>query len=268
MLEKNSQQISEEEAPYDANFLIKMDEQIEETSQSFYLEGLKPVLFEFFERFDRFAVISYDNELRGELRTLFDAEMIDRMADEAQYDEEKAKTSKTKDLLYEKMNLDNNIKLFESILNEKNEKGLNSVFIEQMLKKLNAEKKILERKLDEISSQVENALKPYYRADSCVETINERTPVKIEKPRITNDEQKMNALKEIFTFYARQHVQNSKNKTFDLMKSELESIDLGEFIKFAKDFEICLKKENYVEIFKRTAENRHEMTFFEFKVIF
>lgn len=49
-------------------------------------------------------------------------------------------------------------------------------------------------------------------------------------------------LQEIFLFYCRQHVMLGKKATFDDIKKEVRQLSLGDFIKFAKDFEIELSK--------------------------
>jgi len=46
-------------------------------------------------------------------------------------------------------------------------------------------------------------------------------------------------LQEIFSFYCRQHL--GKKPTFDDMERETQMLNLGDFVKFGKDFEIALK---------------------------
>jgi hypothetical protein len=49
---------------------------------------------------------------------------------------------------------------------------------------------------------------------------------------------RMKVLKEIFDFYGKQTNLLGKNPTFDQINSNLQSLNLGEFLKFCADFEI------------------------------
>lgn len=56
-----------------------------------------------------------------------------------------------------------------------------------------------------------------------------------------------------------------KNPTFDQIKKEVRNLNLGEFIKFSKDFEFKLPKDAVMKIFKRLAVYSREMYFTQFK---
>lgn len=70
---------------------------------------------------------------------------------------------------------------------------------------------------------------------------------------LTVEEQKLQNLQEIFLIYCRQHVMTGKNPTFEDIKREVRNLNLGEFLKFCKDFEIPVTKQKALEVFKRTA---------------
>lgn len=57
-----------------------------------------------------------------------------------------------------------------------------------------------------------------------------------------------------------------KNPTFDDIKKEVRNLNLGEFIKFCKDFDINLPKEVVMKVFKKTAVYSREMYFTNFKI--
>lgn len=56
-----------------------------------------------------------------------------------------------------------------------------------------------------------------------------------------------------------------KHSTFEDIKREARNMNLGEFIKFTKDFSIALPKTVVSSVFKRTALYSREMYFTNFK---
>jgi hypothetical protein len=57
----------------------------------------------------------------------------------------------------------------------------------------------------------------------------------------------------------------NKHQTFEEIKREQRNMNLGEFIKFTKDFSIELPKTVISSVFKRTALYSREMYFNNFK---
>jgi|LauGreDrversion4_2_1035121.scaffolds.fasta_scaffold529606_2 hypothetical protein len=58
---------------------------------------------------------------------------------------------------------------------------------------------------------------------------------------------------------------SGKHATFEEIKREARNMNLGEFIKFSKDFNIDLPKTVVSSVFKRTALYSREMYFTNFK---
>lgn len=56
-----------------------------------------------------------------------------------------------------------------------------------------------------------------------------------------------------------------KHQTFEEIKNEARNMNLGEFIKFTKDFAIDLPKTVVSSVFRRTAVYSREMYFTNFK---
>ena len=75
-------------------------------------------------------------------------------------------------------------------------------------------------------------------------------------------------IKEIFDFYTRQHLMIGKKATFEQIQYEMSNMNMGEFMKFCKDFKIAVSKQRCAEIFKRTAKNSKEMFLEHFKETF
>ena len=61
-----------------------------------------------------------------------------------------------------------------------------------------------------------------------------------ESKKLTKNELIDNSLKEVFDFYARQHIQN--NQGFQEMQEGMKKIDLGEFNGFLRDFKLNLPR--------------------------
>ena len=66
-------------------------------------------------------------------------------------------------------------------------------------------------------------------------------------------------LAEIHAFYAKQHTMLGKKPTFIEIQHNNTTINLGEYMKFCKDFNIKISKSKCTEVFKKTAVNSIEM---------
>ena len=95
---------------------------------------------------------------------------------------------------------------------------------------------------------------------------NSHSRILLRQP-LTKDQKRVNALKEIFGFYARQHVNNNQHGTFDSLKLKLEHMNLSEFSKFCSEFQLLIPKDKRVEIFKKNISNTNTITINEFNVI-
>ena len=84
---------------------------------------------------------------------------------------------------------------------------------------------------------------------------------------LTKEQKRVNAIKEIFAFYARQHVNNNQIGTFDSLKLKLEHMNLSEFSKFCSEFQLLIPKDKRIEIFKKNISNTNTITINEFNNI-
>jgi len=80
----------------------------------------------------------------------------------------------------------------------------------------------------------------------------------------TKEEVRVKALMEIFQFYANQHVRMIG--TFEDIKEETNTLDVGEFMKFCNEFKIQVKRESLVEVYKKVASCRNSMNYDQFLV--
>ena len=74
----------------------------------------------------------------------------------------------------------------------------------------------------------------------------------------------INAIKEIFQHYSKIHLNVKKTRLFSYLEEKKLHLDLHEFSKFCSDFNIPIKRQKLVEIFKKCVSNLHLMTFKEF----
>jgi len=74
----------------------------------------------------------------------------------------------------------------------------------------------------------------------------------------------INAIKEIFIHYSQLHIDVNPNRLFSYLEEKKLHLDLHEFSKFCSDFNIPIKRQKLVEIFKKTVANLQYMTFKEF----
>jgi hypothetical protein len=246
------------------------------TSKRDYLliEALPLIIADFISENQNIVLVDFNEDLRDELRTLFDNEILQRLGEEIKHDINLEKEAKLKDLLFERLNLDNNIKTYENILVEKGSKRENTIFIENMLHKLREQKNLLSKKIKNL--QDDNDTQNNYTT-LMIQNESKVNTTQLPKKKgnnifilaLTIEDIKHLALKEIFYFYSRQHqyMRKELKGTFDSIRDKHEHLDLGEFMKFCIEFKILVKKEALMESFKKTAENTRELTFDKFVVI-
>ena len=87
------------------------------------------------------------------------------------------------------------------------------------------------------------------------------------KQPLTKEQRRSNAIKEIFSFYVRQHMNNNQKETFDSLKLKFEHMNLSAFSKFCSEFQLLVPKDKRVEIFKKNISNTNTLTINEFNVV-
>ena len=79
------------------------------------------------------------------------------------------------------------------------------------------------------------------------------------KAVLSTDSNSVRGLKEIFYFYTRTQMMLGKKPTFDEIINELNTMNLVEFMKFAKDFDIPISPLKLRDLYKRNAHLSREM---------
>mmetsp|Transcript_12864 Transcript_12864/g.12766 ORF Transcript_12864/g.12766 Transcript_12864/m.12766 type:complete len:192 (+) Transcript_12864:508-1083(+) len=78
-------------------------------------------------------------------------------------------------------------------------------------------------------------------------------------------EKREKCLKGIFDFYSRQQLLIGKKATFEEIESKINTLLIGEFLKFCLDFKVPLRKPKLLEIFKKESETHKSIDYAKFK---
>lgn len=271
---------------------IKDSSKILPTQLLIYLEALPLIIADFIQYHSGIVIVDTNSQFTSELRTLFDNEIIQRLGEDAKISLEQERIAKLKELLFERLNFDNNLKVYEDLLLKKRSKGENTIFIEGMLQKLKLQRDVIDneiKKLQDIETEnhfdktMFNSIKDtrycnINNKSNILSNTNNKIKIKNINTNIINtsydndksiilnlEDKRRSALSHIFYFYSKQHFYTGK--TFEEIKNKQNQLDLGEFMKFCLEFKIPCKKEVLVEVFKKTAGDTRHMTFDEFLVI-
>ena len=120
-----------------------------------YIETTPLIIADFLQENSFYVLIETGDDLLGELSTLFDREIISKLEQKTKMEKEKElqeamqipQKKELVDCIKQRYNVKQNIKLYEKLLLEKKDKGENTIFIEDMLEKLLAQKIWLEHKI-------------------------------------------------------------------------------------------------------------------------
>ena len=124
-----------------------------------YIETLPLIIADFIQQFPFYCIIETESDLANELNILFDKELIEKMNNYEEALKFKNENYITKELYkYEKSKtkIENNIKIYENLINEKKSKGDNTVILENMLEKLLAKNIVIQDKISQLKSENNN----------------------------------------------------------------------------------------------------------------
>jgi hypothetical protein len=94
---------------------------------------------------------------------------------------------------------------------------------------------------------------------------NSKVRIKLVSKKVaTKEDIRNNILKEIFSFYCKQHSFLGKTPTFGDLLTKEELMNISEFNKFCIDFKILVKKDRIARIFKQNIKDATLMTYNEF----
>jgi hypothetical protein len=81
-----------------------------------------------------------------------------------------------------------------------------------------------------------------YNKDVTLSPGRKSNQVKKRRGKLNEEERRMRGLKEIFDFYSRNSLLMGRKSTFEDIKKEISFLNLVNFIKFLKDFDIVIPK--------------------------
>jgi hypothetical protein len=95
-------------------------------------------------------ILSNDNDgLNENVKILYDKEIIKKYNNLNKIDPKEEKREKLKNLLFESNNIDNQIKIYNELIVENSNKGMESSYLLEMIRKLKEKKIILQKKITE-----------------------------------------------------------------------------------------------------------------------
>ena len=239
------------------------------------------------------------NELNESIKSLYDKEIIKKYNNLNKIDPKEEKKEKLKNLLYESNNIDTQIKLYKELIVENSNKGIESSYLVEMIRKLKEKKLIIEKKIHEINKRkyflsnvnsinsinsneqyfntlntnnnlisIENNNNNIYHHPKMNKSKNNSKNNIVLNPiskRANRKEIRESNLFEIFSFYSKQHSLLGKTPTIDSVLQKEKHMNLSEFANFCKEFQIMVKTKKINELFLKYTKGVSYMSFNEFK---
>ena len=266
---KTNEDIKKNNVELDINGIVYIvsenDIEVLNSNRYIYCEVIPLLIADYIEKNINISLVSLNDELNDDLGKLFDAEIIKKISILEKYDPIEEKNGKIKAFLYEEMNVEEQIKLFENILYEKNKNRENTSYIMDMIQKLKTKKVMLHNNISSLRNNLQDnstsiiTSSNFNNNNNNYNTTNKSKLITLySKP--TKEQLRKNALTEIFYFYSRQHnLIGSSNVTFTILHKNEENLNLSEFLKFCVEFKVLVKKEKLIEIFRKNTKDSKNM---------
>ena len=223
------------------------------------------------------------NDLIESIKSLYDKEIIKKYNNLNKIDPKEEKREKLKNLLFESNNIDNQIKIYKELIVENSNKGIESSYLMEMIRKLKEKKLIIEKKIHEINKRKYflsnmnsiNNSEQYFNTLNTIENYNQsklnksknnsKINIVINSKKGNKKEIRENNLFEIFSFYSKQHSLLGKTPTIDSVLEKEKHMNLSEFANFCKEFQVMVKTKKINELFLKYTKGVSYMSFKEFK---
>jgi len=246
---ENNIELDLEKEPY---IIYEDDVQILNSDRFIYSQTLPLIIADFVQKKINVGIVSTNDELSKEIRNLFDTNIVKLISKLENIDPLEEIKRDIKNLLFEEMNLDQELRTFENLLIEKKRTQESTKVVMDMINKLKYQKASLHQKINYLKKE---AMISFAINENEFDNMNNienennmfkykmENRIEIKKKKLTKEEKRINSLKEIFYFYSQQHKINGRAATFDSYLTNKESMDIGEFKKFCNDF-FDLNKKN------------------------
>ena len=204
-------------------------------------------LQEFLKNNQNVALISTSNiedeenlKLNKNVKNLFDNEILKFYQNLAKFDPDSENKEKVKNLLFDLMNTENQIKIYQKIILEQTAKGMNVKHLLNMVKKLNEQKELMQKKINEYS-KTNNANNKNY-----LNSVNNT------KSTFSKDNKK---LKEMNKSNSSLKSQRNKNKLKNNNNTNYSNLNTSPNNKSIKLMKKNRSKEHISESYQNTDEN-------------
>ena len=245
-----------------------------------------------------------DLVLEQNIKALYDNEIMKLIINLNKIDPTEEKNEDLKKLLFESNSIDNKIQLYNKLILENSKKGEDILHFVEMIKKLKEQKALYQQKISQINNKkislnynkstsnsqfhsktINTNLKmPKINSSSLksrkIESKsnqslnnsknNSKIHIKLKNKKLTKEELRQNTLREIFSYYCKQHSFLGRSPTFGALLTKEELLSLSEFMQFCRDFKIFDEKkgkqlkDRITIIFKQDIKDATLMTFDEF----
>jgi len=226
---------------------------------------------------------SNDNdELNENIKILYDTEIIKLYNNLNKIDPKEEKNEKLKNLLFESNSVENQIRIYNELIVDNSNKGLQVSYLMEMVRKLKEKRIIIQKRITEINKKKyilgNNENDQYFNTIAKNNSIdnfygqskfnnsknNSKLNLKLNSKKLTKKEARENNLLEIFYFYCKQHTFLGLTPTIDQVLKKEKNMNLSEFAKFCIEFKILVKHFKINEIFKKYTKSATYMSFEEF----
>ena len=235
------------------------------------------------------GIVLMNNELSNEnddlnenIKILYDKEIIKLYNNLNKIDPKEEKNEKLKNLLFESNNIENQIRIYNELIVDNSNKGLQVSYLMEMVRKLKEKKIIIQKRITEINKRKyilgnndneqyfntlkvkNNSIDNFYGQSKLNSRNNSKVNLKLNSKKINKKETRENNLLEIFYFYCKQHSFLGLTPTIDQVLKKEKNMNLSEFAKFCIEFKILVKNFKINEIFKKYTKSATYMSFEEF----
>ena len=161
MIEENKEFEVEE---YEVYMINEDDISVLNNKKLLYCEVIPLIIADFIQNYMQnninIAIISTlnisndieNNKLNEEIKSLFDNEIIKFYNSLNKIDPNEEKKEKLKNLLFEQMNIDNQINIYKNLIVEKSKKGVNASSLLNMVNKLTEQRNIIDKKIKQLNN--------------------------------------------------------------------------------------------------------------------
>ena len=229
----------------------------------YFIETLPILIADFLQNNQEFVVINLDLDdefLIDALKKLFDDDILKRIRNKKKEPNNiNSEENLTEDekllrkLLEKKKKLEKRLKTFEDILYNKKKTGdTNTKYVEDYIKKLKKQLEKLNMEILSLQNKI-NGINSKENSDIDKNEYKEYSKPETEKIIIDETELRM---RNIFAFYCNQHRANGNCPTFDEINFKTSHMNISEFCKFCKDFNVPIDRDKLMEFFKKKYQDK------------